>query len=68
MPHKKLDDCTQNIYTSWLETVDCNGFRSQRIKKLSSFTIEELNHLKWLIGQEIAVRGDSVYQILPHNK
>jgi len=47
---------TENIYTSWLKTVDCNAFPSQRIKKLNSFTVEELNHLKWLIDQELQVR------------
>ena len=50
------DGKTNNIYKSWLETVDCNRFPSNRIKKLSSFTVEEIHHLIWLLQEELRSR------------
>lgn len=44
---------TNNIYSSWDETLeffDKSGFRP-----LGDFDIGELNHLKWLIEQQIEV-------------
>jgi len=54
MSHKDIDD-TQNIYTSWLSTL-CT-LSHEYTRELDEFTPEELNHLNWLIEQEIESRN-----------
>ena len=57
------ENVTQNIYTSWINTCSTlvgkdNLIRvgGYELKELSLFTLNELNHLKWLIDQEIGAR------------
>ena len=45
---------TQNIYTSWVETID----RNNRIRRLDKFSQDELQHLLWLINEELNSRKD----------
>lgn len=47
---------TNNIYTSWVETIDRNGYNSNRVRPLDKFSEDELNHLVWLITEELNSR------------
>lgn len=54
-------DKTMNIYLSWMETL--NNYQGEaarkalaHIKPLSSLTLEELNHIQWLISEELKSR------------
>lgn len=47
---------THDIYSSWYETVTCSYHND--VRELGEFSLEELNHLKWLIEQEIGVRSN----------
>ena len=52
---------TNNIYKSWIQSVDRNGHNTHRLRSLDKFSIEELQHLKWLIEEEMRsreARGD----------
>lgn len=60
MPFKdSAEGKTHNIYTSWFMTAGekCHGDGMITwLRDLDDFTLDELNHLKWLIEQEIEGR------------
>ena len=59
MPFK--EDVTQNIYNSWMSVIfNAEPGQLNDIRQLHSFSVEELNHLKWLIEQEIEGRNAKV--------
>lgn len=58
MPFK--EDVTMNIYKSWMKCASMGFYvRSNglMLRPLEDFSIEELNHLKWLIEQELESRN-----------
>lgn len=44
---------TNNIYTSWLDTL--TTLSNEYTKNLDELTIIELQHLKWLLEQQIEI-------------
>jgi len=52
---------TMNIHNSWRDTIsktynDANGWSmGTTVNTLDSYSLQELNHLKWLIDQQIEV-------------
>jgi hypothetical protein len=54
------EDVTNNIYTSWMETISADGYAPPLPRPLNVFTKEEIHHLIWLLHEELKQRPKGV--------
>jgi len=56
------DGITQNIYSSWYETVKRTGTGSKLkpIRSLEDFSKSDIHHLIWLLHEELKQRPKSI--------